>query len=73
MEEGYSLRHVLVEALLTFKGEEVHTELNEIVGQLHDLIFYYENQSVSRSRNSALPNSFLDAVKQSAKVGIVSD
>jgi hypothetical protein len=37
VEEGYSLRHVVVEALLSFENKDAwHNELNEIVEQLQD-------------------------------------
>jgi hypothetical protein len=69
--EGYSLRHVIVEALLSYKKvKEGHGELNFIVKQLEDLILSLDKQPLIRSSEASLSNSFLDAMKQSAKGGM---
>jgi len=71
VEEGYSLRHVVVEALLSFDTKDAgHHELNEVVEQLQDLILTFARTPVSNSADTLLSNSFLDAVKQSAKSGV---
>lgn len=71
VDEGYSLRHVIVEALLSFSNKDAgQSELNEVVEQLQDLILTLERPHVSKSIDTLLFNSFLDAVKQSAKSGI---
>ena len=71
VEEGYSLRHVVVEALLSFENRDAgHSELNEVVEQLHDLIATLDLPSNPKSSDAVLPNSFLSAVKQSAKSGV---
>jgi len=71
VEEGYSLRYVIVEALLSFDNKDNgHSELNEVVEQLQDLILTLDRPTVSTSSNALLTNSFLDAVKQSAKGGV---
>jgi hypothetical protein len=64
VEEGYSLRHVVVEALLSFgNNDSGQSELNEIVEQLQDLILTLDRPPVSKSADTLLSNSFLDAVK----------
>ena len=69
--EGYSLRYIVVEALLSFKKEEVeHSELNEVVEQLQNLILYLDKRPLAQTSGDLLPNSFLDAIKQSARTGI---
>jgi hypothetical protein len=70
-EEGYSLRHVVVEALIAYKktGAE-QGELTKIMDQLHDLISNLDRQPISKPSEDALSNSFLDAVKKSARVGV---
>ena len=46
VEEGYSLRHVIVEALLTFKDKDFRqSELDEVVEQLKELILTKDKQS----------------------------
>lgn len=69
--EGYSLRHVVVEALLSFHNKDVgHSELNEVIEQLQDLILTLDRSPASKSSDTLLSNSFLDAVKHSAKSGV---
>lgn len=71
VEEGYSLRHVVVEALLSFGNNDAgQSELNEVVEQLQDLILTLDRPPIPQSSDTLLSNSFLDAVKQSAKSGI---
>lgn len=69
--EGYSLRHVVVDALLSYKKAEAgHDELNSVVEQLQDLILTLDKQPSSQSSETLLSNSFLDAVKQSVRDGV---
>jgi hypothetical protein len=69
--EGYSLRHVVVDALLSYKKAEAgHDELNSVVEQLQDLILALDKQPAIQSSEASLSNSFLDAVKQSVKNGV---
>jgi hypothetical protein len=71
VEEGYSLRHVVVEALLSFNNKEAgHSELNEVVEQLQDLILSLDKLPPPSSLDAMLPNSFLEAVRQSARGGV---
>ena len=67
--EGYSLRHVVVEALLSTKQEgREHDNLNSIVGQLHDLILSLDNRE--HTSGSDLSSSFLNAMRQAVRDGI---
>lgn len=74
LEEGYSLRYVVVEALLSFDTNDAeqseYSELNEVVKQLQDLILTLDRPPVPKSSDAMLSNSFLDAVKQSVRVGL---
>jgi hypothetical protein len=71
VEEGYSLRHVVVEALLSFGNNDGgYHELNEVVEQLQDLILTLDKPPSLNSVDTALSNSFLNSVKQSAKNGV---
>jgi hypothetical protein len=72
--EGYSLRHVVVEALISFGNNDAgQSELNEIVEQLQDLILTLDKQPTVHPSNVKLQNSFLNAVKNSAKLGFSSE
>lgn len=69
--EGYSLRYVIVDALLSYKKSgEGNGELNSVVEQLQDLILSLDKQPVPQTSEASLSNSFLDAVKQSARGGV---
>lgn len=47
MEEGYSLRHVVVEALLTFEKDEVELDgLRSLLEQMNELIMSADNHPV---------------------------
>lgn len=71
VEEGYSLRHVVVEALPSFNNKDAgQSELNEVVEQLQDLILTLDRPPIPQSSDTLLSHSFLDAVKQSAKSGV---
>jgi hypothetical protein len=74
VEEGYSLRYVIVEALLTYKKERVELdELSLILEQLNGFILSLEKQPTSNPSGITLSNSFLDAMKQSSRLGLTSD
>ncbi len=73
--EGYSLRYVIVDALLSYKKAEAgHGELNSVVEQLQDLISTLDKQSGDEKRanfdQTVLPQPFTDAVKNSARSGL---
>jgi hypothetical protein len=62
---------VVVEALLSFNNKDAgHNELNEVVEQLQDLILTLDRPPVPKFSDTLLSNSFIDAVKQSAKSGV---
>ena len=70
--EGYSLRYVIVDALLSYKKSETeNSELNSVVEQLQDLILSLDRQPTTEPLESPLSNSFLDAVKQSVRDGVL--
>jgi hypothetical protein len=59
VEEGYSLRHVVVDALISYKKEEIgQGELVSVVEQLQDLILSMDKQSFDQTSNGSLPNLF---------------
>jgi len=69
--EGYSLRYVIVEALVSFKKEGLRQgELNSLVEKLQDLILSIDKSETVQLSDVSLSNSFLDAMKQSARIGI---
>jgi hypothetical protein len=69
--EGYSLRQVIVDVLLSSKSEGTgHDELNSVVEQLQGLIFSLEAGKQISTTESSFSDSFLSAMKQSVKDGI---
>ncbi|MHA2092595.1 MAG: hypothetical protein ACW98K_17250 [Candidatus Kariarchaeaceae archaeon] len=71
VNEGYSLRQVIVDVLLSYKKVEVgHDELNSIVEQLQYLILSLGKGLPSSTSESGLTNSFLNALKQSVREGV---
>ena len=65
MGEGYSLRHMIVEALLNYKKVEIgQNELNSVVKQLQNLVMSLDKQITPKLSKTILTNSFLDAVRQ---------
>ena len=69
--EGYSLRHMIVDALLSKKITGMgNGELNSVVEQLQGLILSLDKQPKALPSETTLSNSFLDAVEQSAKSGV---
>ena len=71
VEEGYSLRHVVVEALLSYKMDDVgQRDINSIIEKLQDLILSIHKSEASQLSEASLSNSFLVAMKQSVKSGL---
>ena len=69
--EGYSLRYMVVELLLTYKkAGGGHEKLNSVVEQLQELVFSLDNRGQISTSEAGLSSSFLNAVKQSAKDGV---
>lgn len=76
IKEGYSLRYVVVEALLSFNKQDAgQNELNEVVEQLQDLILTLniDRAQIPKSSDTLLSNSFLEAVKHSVRQGVSSE
>ena len=74
VQEGYSLRHVVVEALITYEKERIELDrLSSIQEQLEGLILSLNNQPISNPSETTLSNSFLNAVKHAAKFGLTSN
>lgn len=72
--EGYSLRHVIVEALLTFEKDGVELDdLHLIIMQMNKLIMSVDNHPVQNPTEASLSNSFLDSVKQAARLGLTAE
>lgn len=71
VREGYALRQVVVETLLSYKIAEVgQDELNSVVEQLKVLILCLDKQPIIQTLEDSLPTSFLDSVKQTARSGL---
>jgi hypothetical protein len=73
VEEGYTLRYVIVEALLSHnKANMERGDLSSAIEQLQDLILSLDKQHIPQTSETTLPNTFLDAVKSSVKLGLTS-
>lgn len=74
VEEGYSLRYVIVEALVSFKKEGLRQgDVNSLVEKLQDLILSIDKSETAQLSEVSLSNSFLDAMKQSVRDGMRAD
>jgi len=76
ISQGYSLRQILTEALISFGGNyDNFNGMGKYLDQLSDLIRDLEDWGGSNKNsecNASLPLTFVDAVKKSAKQGIGS-
>jgi hypothetical protein len=64
--KGYSLRYMVVEAILAHRKEGLkQDDLNSVVEQLQDLILPLDKQPVIQPSKSFLSDTFLDAVRKS--------
>jgi hypothetical protein len=71
VSQGYSLRYIVVDALISYNKVDLeHNELSSIMDQLREMILSLDKISEDQPSDSVLPNSFLMAVKNSAKLGI---
>jgi len=73
VEEGYTLRYGIVETLITYKKENNGKgDLISVMEQLQGLITALDKQQVAQTTETVLSNSFLNAMKNSAKTGLSS-
>ncbi len=62
---------MIVEALISYKKEDISQgELACVVEQLQNLFFSMNKQSIDQSSDGSLPNTFLNALRQSVKQGV---
>lgn len=74
MDEGYSLRHVVVEALVSNKKDGYELEvLYSILEQMRELILSLYGLPTPNPSRQVLSNSFIDSVDQAAKLGLPSE
>jgi N-glycosylase/DNA lyase len=76
MEEGYSIRYLVTDALVSFSqkksGREDWSSLMEYLENIIQKMETREYKQDINQENSNLPSSFVSAVKKSAKSGIRS-
>ena len=73
VSQGYSLRFLVVDALISYKNVEVdHKEFRSIVDHLREMILSMDKMEKDHHSNVVLLTSFLLAVKKTATVGITS-
>ena len=69
--EGYSLRYVVVDALLSYRKADLRqSELNYIMEKLQNFFSALDKEPTTKSSKTTLSNSFLDSVKQSIRSGV---
>jgi hypothetical protein len=73
--EGYSIRHIVVEALLNFNdSDKEHKELDKVIDQIKELIIMlndnHETYAIDQQEKDVLPEAFILAIKKSIKKGI---
>ena len=74
ISQGYSLRHILTEALIRYDNDGDHgEEVANLIEQLRSLLTQTSSERIARSipsdNKSALPSHFIEAVKKSMKSG----
>jgi hypothetical protein len=73
VREGYTLRNGIVEALITNKKEIVgQSDLISVMEQIQGLFMALDEHQVTQTSETALPNTFLNALKDSVKTGLSS-
>lgn len=77
ISQGYSLRHILTNALIQFKSNGVvEREWDSVYEQLAELVQEMKNgvsiRSASKDQHS-LPHRFVGAIKKTAKGGLYSE
>ena len=74
VDEGYSLRYVVVEALIKFQINENNYEMQIIQDTIMEFIARFDAKQITPYNleidNNALSNSFLKSIKSSVKSGI---
>ncbi len=74
ISQGYSLRHILTEALIQYgnRGSR-NEEIADLIEQLRDLVKQTSSERIARDTSSdnksLLPSRFIEAVKNSMKPG----
>jgi hypothetical protein len=74
ISQGYSLRHILTEALIQYGNGSSHSEeMADLIEQLRDLLKQTASKQIvgdnSVDNKSPLSSHFIDAVKKSIKPG----
>jgi hypothetical protein len=71
VEEGYSLRQIIVEALIAYQSRiSSKGDINHLLERLEDIIMSFNPSNTKGKDNPILTSAFLDSIKQSAKKGI---
>jgi hypothetical protein len=71
VDMGYSIRFVIVEALLDYSPKNIDTkEYNFLLTQLQDLVESLSNNEGRTETKSSLTDAFLSGIGQSYKKGI---
>ncbi len=71
VEEGYSLRQIIVEALFVYQSRKSSRgDIDLLLERLEDIMVSFTSSTTQGKENPVLSSAFLDSIKQSAKAGI---
>ena len=72
VEEGYSLRHVMIEALLQLMARDKdENDLHFFLEEIREMINGNDHiPKVAHANEQGLPLSFMEAMKKSARIGL---
>jgi hypothetical protein len=73
VDKGYSIRHVLTEALLSYQGSHRELNIHELsvkLDQISKLIQQNGNPPVASENNRGLSDQFLASIRTAAKQGV---
>jgi len=70
--KGYALRHIIIEALIQFSGEDSYKgELEDILEQISSMLLNVNKESVPVvAEKEALPTTFIGSISKSMKSGL---
>ena len=73
VEDGYSLRRIIVDALINYDQSNSYSrEVDPVLEKLQFILLSLEEAIPGDKRRTVLSTSFLDSIKNSAKSGLKS-
>ena len=72
-DKGYSVRHVLTEALLAYYGSHKDMDIHELsakLDQMYKMLQQNGAKSISLEKDVGLSDRFMESIKKTAKPGV---